>query len=95
MTEKEITERLRALPYEVPSDISPGAVSTMMAAGEFAAGATPQEVEKKFWERLEQASPQEQQEFFAAARKTRESLSGFGLLLIGGTVLMVLLWLLL
>lgn len=94
MTEQEITARLKALPYEVPADISPGAISTMMATAEFAAGATPQEVEEKFWQKLAQASSEEQQEFFAAARQTRKSLSGFGFLIIGGVVLMVLVWLL-
>ena len=91
-TTKEIAERLKALPYEVPADISPGAISTLRAAEEFAAGATPQEVEKQCWERFEQASPEEQQECFAAARQTRETLSGFGLLLIG-RVLLLLVWL--
>lgn len=94
MTDKEITERLKTLPYEVPADISPGAISTMMAVGEFATGATPQEVEEKFWQKLEQASPEEREEFFTAARQTRNQLSTTGLITMACVLLAIVFWLL-
>ena len=71
MTEQEITERLKALPYEVPADISPRAVSTMMAA----VGDT-QQAEEKFWEHVAQLFPEERQGFFAAARQTQQMMDG-------------------
>lgn len=69
MTEKEIEERLKALPYEVPSDIRPSAISIMMTT----MGAGGAEAEEKFWNHLYQLSPKEQGEFFASARTTGEA----------------------
>ena len=60
MTEKEIEERLQALPYDVPSDIRPSAVSILMTA----AGAEGPEAEEKFWEHLRHLSPSEQGRVF-------------------------------
>ena len=94
MTEKEIAERLKALPYEVPTDISPGAISVIMAAAEYQTGADAQQVEESFWEHLAQLSPEEQQEFFASARATRQQLSGVGISIIIAVLVLVALWLL-
>lgn len=94
MTEKEIRERLEALPYEVPSDISPNAISAMMTVAETTTTAETQEVEEKFWQNLEQLSPEEQQEFFTSARQTREQLSGVGFSIIAAVLILAVLWLL-
>ena len=93
MTDKEIRERLKALPYEVPSDISPGAISVLMTAAEAETGADAKEVEEKFWQHLHQLSSEEQQEFFESARKTRESLSGVGTAIIVAVLILLVLWL--
>lgn len=64
MTEKEIEEHLKALPYDVPADIRPGHISATMAA----MGVEGKEAEEIFWNNLHQLSPKEQGEFFATAR---------------------------
>ena len=94
MTEKEIQERLKALPYEVPSDISPNAISVLMTAAETTTTEEAQQVEEKFWQHLAQLSPKEQQEFFASARQTREQLSSVGISIIVSVPVLVALWLL-
>ena len=79
MTEKEITERLKALPYEVPADISPNAISALMTVAEAETGADTRQVEEKFWEHLAQLSPEEQQEFFACKKVAfKEDFGDFG-----------------
>ena len=92
MTEREIEERLKALPYEVPSDISPNAISTLMTVAETTTTAETREVEEKFWQHLHQLSPEEQQEFFASARQTREQLSGVGFSIIIAVLILLALW---
>lgn len=94
MTNKEIEERLKALPYEVPSDISPGAISVLMTAVEAETGTDAKEVEEKFWKHLHQLSPEEQEEFFESARKTRESLSGVGTSIIIAVLVLIIIWVL-
>ena len=64
MTEQEIEERLKTLPYDVPSDIRPSAVSILMTA----AGVVGQEAEEKFWENLRHLSLDDRENFFLAAR---------------------------
>ena len=54
MTEQEIAERLKALPYEVPADLPPSGVDVLMTAVDFK-GMT----EEQFWEHLAQLSPKE------------------------------------
>ncbi len=92
MTEREIEERLKALPYEVPSDISPNAISTLMTVAETTTTAETRAVEEKFWEHLHQLSPEEQQEFFTSARQTREQLSGVGFSIIIAVLILLALW---
>lgn len=90
MTEKEIEERLQALPYDVPSDIRPSAVSILMTA----ARAEGSEAEEKFWEHLRHLSPSEQGEFFASARATREASKSVGTSIIIAILIIAALWLL-
>ena len=92
MIEKEIRERLKALPYEVPSDISPNAISALMTVAETTTTAETQEVEEKFWQNLEQLSPEEQQAFFTSARETREQLSGVGFAIIAAVLILAIIW---
>ena len=70
MTDKEIEVRLKALPYKVPPDITPGHLSVMMATMALA-GAEGEKAEEKFWEHLHTLGPREQGEFFATARSSR------------------------
>ena len=90
MKEQEITERLKALPYEVPADLPTSGVDTLMTAATNLEGGT----EEKFWEHLAQLSPQEQQEFFLAVRQTRDQLSKVGTSIIISVIILILIWLL-
>ena len=89
MTEQEITEHLKALPYEVPADLPTSGVDVLMTAVDFK-GMT----EEQFWEHLAQLSPKEQQEFFESARQTREQLGKLGIWIIISVPIMILSWLL-
>ncbi len=73
MTDKEIAERLKKLPYDVPLDVRPHHITYMMAVADID---TP-EKEEQFWGTLMEATPDKQREFFTAARASRGSMQSF------------------
>ncbi len=85
MTEDEIKERLEALPYDIPDDIEANYVESMLEREMFWCDGSEEgrkEVERQFWERLLNASPDEQQKFFKAARAAGSKVRFFGWLLL-------------
>ena len=68
MTEAEVAERLKALPYDIPDDIRPSYVSFVMDKTK-ETGVT----EEEFWGKLQEASPADQEAFFAAVREASSS----------------------
>lgn len=98
MTEDEIKKRLEALPYDIPEDIKAHHVESMLELmlvgskeGESEEG--KKEAERKFWEHLMNASPDEQQEFFKRARAARSSARYFGLMLLCAIIFALLFFL--
>ncbi len=70
MTNNEIADRLKKLPYDVPLDIRPHHIAYMMSVSDID---TPEE-EEQFWGTLMEATPDKQREFFTAARASREGI---------------------
>lgn len=70
VTDTEIAERLKALPYDVPPDVRPHHITYMMTVADID---TP-EKEEQFWATLMEATPDKQREFFTAARASRKSM---------------------
>ena len=63
MTEQEITHRLPARPFSVPSDIRPRGVKFMMESG-----VETGQSEEQFWLKWQKMNPDEQETFFRQAR---------------------------
>lgn len=87
MTEQEIAERLKALPYDVPTDVRPGYVSVMIDRVKDQ-GIT----EEQFWEKLQNTDPEGQESFFAAAREAQSSGQSMVLIIVGMIGFGVLTW---
>lgn len=88
MTEQEVAERLKALPYDVPEDIKPAYIPPMMEMN----GIEGKEAEEEFWEKLHLLSPEKQQEFFHAAREAQGAGKSMALIIVGMIGFAVLTW---
>lgn len=69
MTEAEIQTKLQNLPYTVPADIQPRWIKHMMIQTDI--DGDPDN-ERKFWDHLQQATPEQQAEFFKMARASKQ-----------------------
>ena len=89
MTEEEVAARFEMLPYKVPPDIKP---SYFLAAMQ-TQGIEGKEGEEAFWAKAHNFSPEEQEAFFAAARKSQSVGRILGFTVLGIIMFFLLKWL--